>query len=236
MRDRPVVVMAAMPRELRPLARVCRLRSGSVCGRPSWRADGVLAVAVGVGPVRAGDAATQVLEEVVASRVLVTGVAGAVDPSLGVGDLVLPAAVVDVRSGRRFIPSAPGSRAGVLATVERLPGDDGWPALPDDVTALDMETAAIAAAAGKWGVPWDVIRAVSDTPGTLTDEIAALLRPDGRADLRRATALVLHEPRIAGRLVRLGIGTSRAIRVATRAVVEELEAEGLRRKDAWPRH
>lgn len=233
MPDRTLVVMAAMPRELRPLVRACRLRSSPVGRLPAWRSDGLVAVAVGAGPTRARAMAAEVLEEIVAWRVLVTGVTGAVDPAFAVGDLVLPSAVVDVRSGRRFVPSASGPRAGVLATVEQVStGDDGSASLPGGAIAVDMETAAIAEASEERGIPWDVIRAVSDTSGTLTAEIASLLRADGRADLRRVAGAVLRDPRLAGRLVRLGLGTARAIRVATRAVVKELEAEGLRGKVA----
>lgn len=249
-----------MPRELRPLARRLRLRAGTVRGLPAWRGDDVVAVAVGVGPARAGTGAAMVLDELAARRLLVTGVAGAVDPALKVADVIRPTSVVDVRTGRSLIPhpcphpsshppaapgpSSPGPsgpgpssrHSGVLATVAQIflgdspagagegPGPRGR--LPAATSAVDMETAAIAAVAEARGVPWDVVRAISDVAGTLTPEIAALLGPDGTADVRAAGRLVLRDPRVVGRLARLGIDTARALRALTAALAAELAAEG----------
>jgi nucleoside phosphorylase len=214
MSARQVVVMAAMPRELRRVARVRRLRAGTICGLPAWHGHGVLAVAVGVGPARAGENAGRVLDEVDADLVLVIGVAGAVDPALAAGDLVRPERVVDARSGRVFVPAGPGPRCGLLATVEKV--STARP-LPAGTTAVDMETAAIAAAAEERGVRWDVLRAISDSGNELTPEVAALLRPDGRTDVLGAARLVVRTPSVARRLVRIGLGSSRAVRAATNA-------------------
>jgi adenosylhomocysteine nucleosidase len=229
MSDRPVVVLAAMPRELRALARALRLRRASIADLPAWRGEGVVAATVGVGPVRASEGAARVLERLFARRVVITGVAGALDTSLRVGAPVRPAAVVDIRSGAVHTPRSATAGVGVLVTVEQVlvqPCEpSGRPAhtdLPPGAIAVDTESAAIAAACEERGVPWDVVRAISDIPGTLTPEIASLLRPDGRADLARAAALVWHDPRLAGRLVRLGLDTARAVRVATSEVRAEL--------------
>ncbi len=226
---RVVLVVAAMPRELRPLARKLRLRRASIAGLPAWRGHGVVAAAVGVGPARAGGGTAQVLGAVAARRVVVTGVAGALDPALEVGDLVRPATVVDVGSGSVHTPGTMEARAGVLATVDRAylagRGPDGaasLPQLPDGATAVDMETAAIAAVCEANRIPWDVVRAVSDVPGTLTAEVASLLRPDGRADVAAAARVVLRDPKVIGRLVRLGLDTARATRAASAAVISDL--------------
>ncbi len=225
-----VVVLGATPRELRPLARALRLRPEPVEDLPAWRDDRVVAVAVGVGPARAGAGAARVLDAVAAQRVVITGVAGALDDSLEVGDLVRPFIVVDVRSGVVRTPSTPAPDGGVLATVEWVHVSGKGPIggrdvrLPAGTTAVDMETAAIAAACEAKGIPWDVVRAVSDLAGTLTQEVASLLRPDGRADIFKAAHLVLRDPRTLRRLVRLGLDSARAVRVATGAVVSELTA------------
>jgi adenosylhomocysteine nucleosidase len=230
-----VVVLAAMPRELRLIARRLRLRPGRVAGLPAWSRGGVVAAAIGVGPARAAAGCAGVLREVPASRVLVTGVAGAVDPALCVGTLILPEAVVDVRTGRRFAPSTGAPRAGVLASVDAVfappvgarCGPSGALGLPAGTTAVDMETAAVAAVAEERGIAWDVVRAISDTSGMLTLDVAGVLRPDGRADLVTAARLVLRKPGAAVRLVRLGIGAARAGRAASAAVCAQLDSLGL---------
>jgi len=245
MSEREVVVLAAMARELRPLVRTLGLRASPLGGMPAWRSRSVVAVAVGVGPERASAGTAHVLDEVDARRVLVTGVAGALDPDLEVGDLVRPDAVVDVRTARVLVAQrrdilrsdhqgSDVARAGILATVDRVfvVGDKTStgsvaPQLPRGATAVDMETAAIAAVAEARGIAWDVIRAVSDVAGTLTPDIAALLSPEGRVRLFAAVRLVLGRPHAAGRLVRLGVDTNRALRAATGAIVRELAADGV---------
>ncbi|MDA8076903.1 MAG: hypothetical protein M0Z40_17125 [Actinomycetota bacterium] len=240
MSEREVVVLAAMARELRPLARTLGMRASPLGGLPAWRSHGVVAAAVGVGPQRAGAGTAQVLDQVEARRVLVTGVAGALDPALEVGDLVRPHTVVDVRTAstlvarRSDLQRSDLARAGILATVDRafvlggeMPAGAATPALPHGATAVDMESAAIAAVAEARGIAWDVIRAVSDVAGTLTPEVAALLSPEGRVRLLAAARLVLGRPQSARRLLRLGVDTNRALRAATGAIVRELAADGI---------
>lgn len=227
------VVFAAMQRELRPLARILGLRPVALCGLPAWQRERLVAVALGVGPARAHAGATGVLAELNVSRVLVTGVAGAVDAALEVGDLVRPESVVDVRTGRVLVPSDGGAgvvRSGLLATIDQIwtgaepPGATG-PLLPPGTTAVDMESAAVAALAEDMALQWDVVRAISDVAGTLTPELTTLLRPDGSVDVRGAIRIVLSDPRLAVRLVRVGLGTARGVRVATRAVIAALGAD-----------
>ncbi len=231
MSDAPVtVVFAAMRRELRPLARTLHLQPVSLCGLPAWRRERVVAVALGIGPARARAGASAVLAELNAARVLVTGVAGAVDPALEVGDLVRPQSLVDVRTGRVLVPRAGENeigRSGLLATIDQVwtgaePSGARGPLLPPGTTAVDMESTAVAAVAEDMALPWDVVRAISDVAGTLTPELTALLRPDGSVDVRGAIRIALCEPRQAVRLVRVGVGTARGVRAATRAVVVAL--------------
>ena len=71
MGDPEVVVLAAMARELRPLARALRMRADPVGGLPAWRGRGIVAVAVGVGPERASAGTAQVLGQVRARRLAI---------------------------------------------------------------------------------------------------------------------------------------------------------------------
>lgn len=243
-----MVVAAAMPRELRPLVRALSMRRRDVAGLRAWRGRGVVAVAVGVGPDRASESVAGLLEALEARFVLVTGVAGALDPSLRVGDLVVPAEVVDGRSGRTFRPhpaeagsadlqaraagattsgtltSGPVARRGVLRSVSRI--DEATSGRPFGEIAVDMETAAIAEQCERRGVPWDVRRAVSDLPGTVSVAVGESLRSDGTVDLRTLLAAVARHPREVVAIARLGRGARQAVSRATAAVVEVLEATG----------
>jgi adenosylhomocysteine nucleosidase len=192
----------------------------------------VAAATVGVGPAVAAARTTDLLDRLEPVRVLVVGVAGALAPALRVADVVRPEIVVDVATGRRYAPGAapprPGARtvgaareAGALVTVsavgQRLP-----PALGAEAVAVDMETAAIAAACEERGVHWRVVRAVSDLPGGLDPRVATLLSADGSVTVRALLRLLGTEPGRLAALLRLGVDTRRAIVAATSAALEEL--------------
>lgn len=230
-----------MARELRPLARALGLSSlrrsrptagaGATRGAEHvWASDEVVAATVGVGRARAERATNRLLCDYRPRRVLVVGVAGALDPALCVGDLVVPEAVFDAATGELRRPHPRGGvaaragpvRRGKLVTVERFGAGRAGPAWPPDAVAVDMETAAIAGACERSDVPWDVIRAISDLPGALGPEVASLLRPDGGTDVVAAMRLVGRHPAQLGRLFALGIATKRAVRGATAAALRQL--------------
>ena len=124
----------------------------------------------GLGPRRATAAAAAVTG---GAPVAVVGVAGALTDAIGVGDVVV---ADEVRSGDKSVPcpSAPlvaGAlrRAGLtvhvgpLATVDRLGGAETRAAMAaTGAIALDMESAAVAAAVGER--PFVAVRVISDTP------------------------------------------------------------------------
>lgn len=223
-----------MPRELRPLVRALGLRRTELAGRPAWRGPTVVAATIGVGPQVARRSAAGLIEACQPAGVLVIGVAGACEPHLRVGDVVNPARVMDAADGVAYepdtflsSPSRPGGspagtaapRAGILVTVERF----GAP-LPPGVDAVDMETAAVAAECVARGVPWDVRRAVSDTPGGVPEAAGTLLRADGRADIGAVLRLVARHPAQAITLAKLGRDTGRAISAVTAVAVALLGA------------
>lgn len=214
-----------MPRELRPLVRALSLCRTELAGRPAWSGSGVVAATLGVGPRAARQAAGALLDATRPSGVLVIGVAGACDRSLRVTDVVNPARVLDVAHGTAFEPQSflPGAEAvprrGTLATVARI----GAP-VPAGASAVDMETAAVAAECVARGVPWDVRRAVSDVPGGLPAATATLLRDDGRVDVGSLLRLCARQPAQVVALAKLGRDTGRAVTAVTAAALEALGA------------
>jgi len=226
-----VLVVTAMPVELRQLRRALSLRENRVEGVPVWTCSSrevpVAASAVGVGPTASLRVTSLLLEALPVSRVIVLGVAGGVAKTLPVGAVVTPERVIDDSTGAAFLPEYPRH---VQASGTLLTGDAVASAPDADrlrarrVTAVDMETAAIAVACNSCGVKWSAYRAISDTldSGLLDDAVFGVIGADGRIDPLAVSRMVVRRPSSLRRLVRLGIDTDRAIRAATRAVLSDL--------------
>ena len=225
------VVLAPMRSELAGVARALGMRRAVRAGLHlrHARVGGreVVAVQAGVGTRRAGATATTVLERLQPATVAVVGIAGGVG-TVRVGDLVVPATVLDLHSHARLTPDpVPGHEArGVLATSDDLVVDpDHLAALAEiGVVALDMESAAVGAACEAHGVPWWVLRGISDLATDHRDDgILSLVDPDGRPRPGAAARFVGADPRRLPTLVRLARGAARATRVAAGALRRALE-------------
>ena len=223
-----VGLIGAMPEELERLEALAadarRVRVGPfelVHGRlEGWR---VVMATCGIGKVNAA-ALTQALAERGVGRVIVTGVAGGVDPTLAVGDLVVSRDAlqhdVDV-TGLGYAPAeVPGeprvweadpllcdaalaaarevaAAAGVRALLGRVASGDVFVADPGRVAQLrerfeascaEMEGAAVAQVCARWGLPWVVVRSISDT----ADHAAEVdFRAFTRLAAERAVAVVV---------------------------------------------
>jgi hypothetical protein len=97
--------------------------------------------------------------------------------------------------------------------------------------ALDMETAAVAAACEARDVPWTVVRAISDraTDGSVDDEVFHLSRQDGTPDPMAVLRYVVRHPGRVPGLARMargaGLATARAATAAVAAVRSAGSAE-----------
>lgn len=197
----PTAVVGAMPEEVATLLprlheRRSELRgpfevhAGTLHGHP------VRLAVCGVGKVNAAALAQQLLADG-AVRLLFTGVAGALDPALRVGDVVVSEDAlqhdVDVTALGYRLGEVPGEplawRAdpalrdaalaaareaveGATVVAGRIASGDAFVADPARVAALrerfgaacaEMEGAAVAQVCSRWGVPWVVVRSISDT-------------------------------------------------------------------------
>lgn len=222
-----------MPNELRPLVRLLGLQpAGRVGGFPVHRGAGVVVVQCGIGRERAAEATRQLLARDAVRHVLLSGIAGGLDGEADVGQLVVPAEVVDRDDRARYAATPPPGVAltGVLVTggEESYRLDDaGLAALrTDGVVALDMETSAVAAVCASEGIPWTALRAVSDLAGdkTVGPVVMTLVRPDGRPRTARALRYLLAHPQRVPRLIRLGREADAAARTAAEATTAAYRA------------
>lgn len=223
-----IAFVCAMPMELRPLRRRLRLHKSELgyTGRIGDRA--VIAVVTGIGTARAHAATLRLLDEVEVERVVVVGIAGAIDNTTPIGALIEPEQVVDSSDGTEHRPAPLGHSGarGTLWTTDELILD---PVAHGDlrargVIALDMETATIAAVCEKRSVPWSVVRAISDRAGdgSVDAAIFGLSNPDGTPNLLAVLRWIGRHPGSLLRLIRLARGsrlaTERAAEAAVRAV------------------
>ena len=200
----PVAILTAIPEELAGIRRAVAESAGIVLG------------CTGDGPKRAGSGAATFLERHRPSALLGAGIAGALTPDLSVGELVASrhvrfavgdAATPDPRLLERAI--AAGARPVTLVTVDRpivnaaarsaLAG-----AAAPDARAADMESAAWAREAAARGIPYLVIRAISDAadeelPAFFTETIGT----DGSIRRGEVARRALLEPSSWGTLLRM---------------------------------
>jgi len=193
-------IIGAMPEELaallKPVSEPTRSQEGAFA-LTQGRLDGrpVLVAQCGSGKVNAA-ALTALLILKGAKRLIFTGVAGAVDPGLAVGDLVISRDAVqhdlDVTALGYALAQVPGealcwpadpylqalaleaarSIPGVKAVLGRIASGDQFVASAERVrwlrealqaTCVEMEGAAMAQVCARWGVPFVIIRSISDT-------------------------------------------------------------------------
>ena len=217
-----------MPMELHPLRRRLRLRKAGLgyAGRVGDRE--VIAVVTGMGTTRAHAATARLLDTVDVEWVIVVGITGAIENEIPIGTLVMPELVVNGANGSQHRPKplGLGNAYGTMWTTDELLLH---PAAHADlrargVVSLDMETAAVADVCEKRGVPWSVVRAISDraSDGSVDAEIVGLSHPDGRANFSAVARYLVRHPGAVPRLARLAGGsklaTKRAADAAIRAV------------------
>jgi nucleoside phosphorylase len=232
-----LVVLAPMRVELAAVVKVFGLTRADdgLLDRTSSGVVGAVEVhaglaGIGVGPAtRAAEAAIDALAP---DHVVVCGIAGGIGSRHDLGELLVPGSVGDADSGIEFTatPLGPREPAGLIITTDGLWSHEELVAHPlvarSGATAVDMETAAVAAVCQRRGVPWTAFRAISDrtTDGLVGDDVMALTNPDGSTNSAAVTRLLLRRPWVVPRLARLARDTDRATRVAAEAALEACRA------------
>lgn len=115
-----------------------------------WKKGRALLVANGPGPARVN----QVLDQPRSADLIVSlGFAGALDPALRIGDIVVAG---EIGGGPRGEILSIDRVAVTAAEKQALRRQSG-------AAVVEMESAAVAAKARAWGIPWACVRSVSDT-------------------------------------------------------------------------
>ncbi len=138
--------------------------------------------------------------------------------------------VVDGATGTEYRPESLGPEAphGTMWTSDSLITDpDRLAGMRDEgVVSLDMETAAVAAVCQKHGVPWSVVRAISDraTDGSVDEEVFHLSNQDGTPNAKAVAAYMVKHPGRIPAMARMAkdarLATERAVEAAISAVAD----------------
>ena len=158
-----VAIVAALEREVRPLVKdwlACEREAGGRRYRFFENGEVVL-VCGGIGAQAARRAAEAVIAIYAPKVVFSVGFAGALDPTLKVGDIVQPVRVVNAADG-----SSVGldHGEGTLVSFGSVASPEQKTKLRDSfgARAVDMEAAAVARSAEARGVGFAVVKVISD--------------------------------------------------------------------------
>jgi adenosylhomocysteine nucleosidase len=188
---------------------------------------GLAVLTTGVGPERAAAALARRLADRTAGArpnlVVSSGFAGALTPGLEALDWITASAVHRLEDGRAVpVPLPPGllrvARGAVscrLVSAERVvaAADGGDVPALGAPAAVDMESAALAEVSAAAGIPFLVLRLVTDTPGrplgAVARSLAAAMGARGAAERAvrgaRAALDAAREPLATARFVRSGL-------------------------------
>jgi hopanoid-associated phosphorylase len=185
-------------------------------------------IAEGRGRVAIG--ASAIADALAGARGLISfGICGALDPALAVGDIVVGDGVIgdgviggdgplatDPGWTNALRAALPGSRAGLVAGGDVIAGSLAAKAALRQASAaavVDMESHAVARVARDAGLPFAVIRAVSDTAARALPRAAqAGFRADGEPDVRAVIAALLRRPWELPALIRTALDAEKAFK------------------------
>lgn len=194
-----VLVVAAEAFELAGIVsrvKAVRTRWGLKFGRiAELNGMRLLLAADGPGPNLAGNAADQVGRCEQIDSVVSTGLCGALDPRLAVGDIFVADRVNEFKA--ELPKTARKYMVGRLFSADRVAGTVEEKALlrATGASVVEMEAAAIAGRAREWHKPFFCVRAVSDAAGEgFALDLNNVRDQDGRFSKRRILAQALRRP------------------------------------------
>lgn len=204
-----VGVVVALEREIAPLVRGWSRISGARGSFALFRHGQAVVMVAGLGGERARQAAVTLVESHPPALLVSAGYAGALDPGLGAGDLVVPLAVVDAATYARF---GAVTGQGVLVTSDTVAQPVQKAVLRERYGAsiVDMEAAAVAEVARERGIPFLAVKAVSDTAKAELPQVASFVDSHGQVQTLTLLAFCAVRPWLWPGLLRLWRDSRRA--------------------------
>jgi adenosylhomocysteine nucleosidase len=206
-----IAIVAAMEREVQPLVKGWTFREQEHDGRRFrfFEKDAAVLVCGGIGAEAARRAAEATIELYSPDVIYSAGFAGALDPKLKVGEILLPRRLVNAGDGSSFEMEVGG---GVLVSFGAVAGKEQKKKLRDSFSAdaVDMEAAVVARAAQLRGVRFGVVKAISDEFDFDLPESDRFVDANGRFSEARFALFSVVRPWLWPRVVRLAVNSGRA--------------------------
>ena len=208
-----LVILTAVAIEARAIAGVWRLPTPKP-GRPVRTSDRDPSVEIHLVGIRAVGPPMELANPVPAAIVM-AGLAGALDPSLKIGDVVLD------DCPESFVLDVVHRRGKIHCSADLVSTTDAKRRLFETTGALavDMESGPARALAEKLGVPFINIRAISDTSDEALDPaVLHLVDPYGIPRLLSIAATLVRRPGMIPYLKKLGVNSNLAAKNLAAAV------------------
>jgi adenosylhomocysteine nucleosidase len=219
MKECPAFI-AALPREVKGLVRGWqehRLPDHVV----AYTNDFAVVCCAGMGAARASLAVQAAMSLKPVTALLSVGLAGACDPSLGVGDIIQAGVVVDSLSGEQFDNS---QFRQVLVSTSTIASVKEKQRLYASyyASAVDMEAATVGRMAQAHDLYFQAIKSISDVASFELQDLARFATPDGRFKEAAFAAYSVVRPLMWGKLFHLAVNSKRALSSLTGALDSQL--------------
>lgn len=214
-----VSIIAALQHEVRELVAGAEVRRLRMLGssRPVYVLGDVSITCAGIGRQAAVGATEGMIEQFHPELIVSVGFAGAVDPGLCIGGVIVPSTVIDADSGRRFSTM---HGEGVLVSSSGIATSEQKRSLREKYHALavDMEASAVAERASAHAVQFMAIKSISDTAVTTLPDFSRFVRENGEFATARFVLHTMFHPTLWPELRKLAVNTGVAAKNLTSAV------------------
>jgi adenosylhomocysteine nucleosidase len=206
-------IVAALEREVRPLVRRWRVHEREHAGRRFrfYENGETVLVCGGVGAEPARRAAEAVLALYSPNCVYSVGYAGALEPTLRIGDILQPARVINAKEGSTAsIVGGQGtlvSHALVASVSQKTKLREAY-----NAQAVDMESSAVARAAEARGVAFAAVKVISDEFNFELPPTEQFVDTQGRFQQTRFAIFIALRPWLWARVAQLARNSARATR------------------------
>lgn len=222
-----IAIVSALEREIAPLVRGWRssMRKYEQRQFRFFENQGTVAVAGGIGaePARR---ATEALISLYAPQIVYSvGFAGALNPDLKIGDIVIPRRILDARDCSSIDT---GTGDGILVSFSSVASPEQKKNLAESfgAIAVDMEAAFISRAAEARGIRFAAVKAISDDSSFALPPTENFISPDGTFQSGGFALFVAIRPWLWPATARLAQNSRQAARILCARLSQMLKSSG----------